>query len=300
MDCLQTSSLDTHQSWPSSGTGPAVTPCAKGHQKGGSLGCKSIAETSENSISPSGGGVDCLAAGFPCQDISAAGRGEGISGARSGLVSEVFRAIDVIRPGLVWLENSPRIRTKGRHFVIGELVARGYTWKDGVLGAADVGAPHIRDRWWCLAANADGLRQLEQERCISDQWGWSGDGAEEITDSHDQRWNWRPWDESEENRRDELKDGCNDAADRLRHRLQIAVQCGGLQPAEAVSIEAAARYTGAYHWSPPDSGICGVVDGLADPLDGNTKRERIKAAGNGQVPIAAAAAWLILAGIMKA
>ena len=55
--------------------------------------------------------------------------------------------------------------------VIGELVARGYAWRDGILGAADVGANHQRDRWWCIAANADGLRQLQPQGSISDKWG---------------------------------------------------------------------------------------------------------------------------------
>ena len=85
---------------------------------------------------PWAGRVDCIAAGFPCQDISCAGSGKGIEGARSGLVREVFRAVDAIRPGLVFLENSPRIRTKGRRDIIRALVERGYTWRDGTLAAA--------------------------------------------------------------------------------------------------------------------------------------------------------------------
>jgi len=97
-------------------------------------------------------GVDALCAGFPCTDISAANpNGKGIDGERSGLYREVMRAIDAVRPAWVFLENSPRIRTKGRHIVIGDLVARGYSWRDGILSASDVGAPHRRDRWWLLA-----------------------------------------------------------------------------------------------------------------------------------------------------
>lgn len=97
-------------------------------------------------------GVDAICAGFPCTDISAANpNGKGIDGERSGLYREVMRAIDAVRPAWVFLENSPRIRTKGRHVVIGDLVARGYSWRDGFLSAADVGAPHERKRWWCLA-----------------------------------------------------------------------------------------------------------------------------------------------------
>ena len=321
----------------------------------------------EFDFTPWRGRVDCIAAGFPCQDISAAGTGAGINGERSGLVSEVFRAVDAIRPGLVFLENSPRIRTRGRHIVIGELVARGYSWRDGRIAAADVGAPHKRERWFCLAANADGLRQLEQERRECQQRGWFSDGSEKAADytgdgcgsrraerqgqqgevqlagcavqpaagidrtgsdwrkdgsgrndtsrenaggekgsgrfkdgaqdaSHPdpERRERRARDIPEQNRGDESENGDNDAADDLRHRLERAVQCGGLSAADRDSIQAAAGYTGAFHWSPPDTGLCRMVDGLADFLDGNTKRERIKACGNGQVPLQAAAAWVIL------
>ncbi|MDE1999801.1 MAG: DNA cytosine methyltransferase [Burkholderiales bacterium] len=201
------------------------------------------------------GRVDCISAGFPCQDISAAGSGKGISGERSGLYTEVIRAVDVIRPRFVFLENSPFIRTRGRHIVIGDLVARGYAWRDGQLAASDVGAPHRRNRWWCVAADADGMRELQQGGSIRDQWQWPGHGAEA-------------------------------SADTLRRRLESALQRGGLRAADAETIDAAARHTAAYDWAPPDVGVCRVVDGLADRV------HRIKALGNGQVPLQAAAAWL--------
>ena len=280
------------------------------------------------------GRVDCISAGFPCQDISCAGSGKGIEGARSGLVWEVFRAIDAIRPGLVFLENSPEIRTKGRRDIISALVERGYSWRDGTLAAATVGAGHLRNRWWLLAANTDGMRKLEQERSEREQWGWvgnqiasasdvnriRGDGLENTPGGNhnigydtgrekgadwdqeriedaayfdSERCDRRRWPREEENRRRQSK---NDAADALCQRLQISVQRGGLSEASADSIQAAAGYTGAYHWSPPDAGICGMVDGLAPQMDGCTKGSRIKACGNGQVPLAAAAAWLILSG----
>lgn len=236
------------------------------------------------------GRVDCIAAGFPCQDISAAGGGEGITGSRSGLVSEVFRAVDVARPGIVFLENSPRIRTKGRHVVIGELVARGYAWRDGKLAAADVEAGHERDRWWCLAANADGMRQLEQEGRIADEWRWDCDESAETANvvgiGCDKG---RP----ERNPRQRVAEASVCAcspADRLRNRLESAVQRGGLSEADAETIQAVARYVETYDWSPPDIGVCGVVDGLANRMD------RIKACGNGQVPLQAAAAFSMLMG----
>jgi len=233
--------------------------------------------------------VDQLAAGFPCQDVSAAGRGAGIAGERSGLVWEVFRVIDAIRPPLVWLENSPRIRTKGRREIIAALVARGYSWRDGTLAASDVRAGHERRRWWLLAANADGMRKLEQERCQRKQRRWVGDGNSQTPNPYSIV---RPAGSDDETRilagqptRNATAHGSVHAADDLRHRLQIAVQRGGLSQSDAETIEAAARYVGAYDWSPPDAGVCRVVDGLA------TRMDRIKCAGNGQVPLQAAAAW---------
>lgn len=110
----------------------------------------------EFDFSPWKGRVDQISAGWPCQDISAAGRGAGLSGERSGLVSEVWRAIDAIRPKFVFLENSPRINTRGRDVVWKELESRGYSVTDGTLAASDVGALHIRNRWWLLAADVDG------------------------------------------------------------------------------------------------------------------------------------------------
>lgn len=101
------------------------------------------------------GRVDCLSAGFPCQDLSLAGKGAGIHGKRSGLYREAIRCIEVIRPAWVFLENVPAIRSRGRHVVIADLVALGYSYRDGVLAAADVGAPHLRKRWWCVAKRND-------------------------------------------------------------------------------------------------------------------------------------------------
>ncbi len=236
------------------------------------------------------GRVDCIAAGFPCQDISAAGRGAGIDGERSGLYREVIRAIDDVRPEFVWLENSPEIRTRGRPRVIADLVARGYAWRDGVLAAADVGAGHQRDRWWCIAANADGLRKLQPQGGIPDEWGRDCDGDREIADTTGlvgpEGWPER----SSRIGKSELAGRDCTPSDRLRDRLESALQRGGLCEADASAIEAAARHTGAFDWSPPDAGVCRVVDGLASRMD------RIECAGNGQVPLAAAAAWIALGG----
>ena len=97
------------------------------------------------------GSVDILCGGFPCQDISAAGKGAGIAGERSGLWKEYARLIGEIRPQFVFAENSPMLRTRGLGVVLEDLAALGYDARWGVLGAWHVGAPHKRDRMWVLA-----------------------------------------------------------------------------------------------------------------------------------------------------
>ncbi len=97
------------------------------------------------------GTVDVLAGGFPCQDISAAGKGAGISGERSGLWKEYARLIEEIQPRFVFAENSPLLRTRGLGVVLKDLASLGYNARWGVIGARSVGAPHKRDRMWVLA-----------------------------------------------------------------------------------------------------------------------------------------------------
>lgn len=101
------------------------------------------------------GKVDCLCGGFPCQDISAAGKGEGIHGQRSGLFFELARIVSEIRPKWVFLENSPCIISRGLETVLGTMVTLGYDARWCILAAADIGAPHKRERWWGLFANSD-------------------------------------------------------------------------------------------------------------------------------------------------
>jgi DNA (cytosine-5)-methyltransferase 1 len=97
------------------------------------------------------GFTDVIYGGFPCQDISVAGRGAGLGGERSGLFSEIVRLTGEISPRFVFLENVPAIRTRGARIVVGEMARLGYDCRWGVLSAADVGANHRRERWWLLA-----------------------------------------------------------------------------------------------------------------------------------------------------
>ncbi|WP_246838762.1 DNA cytosine methyltransferase [Leptospira stimsonii] len=92
-----------------------------------------------------------VSGGFPCQGISAAGKGRGLDDERSGLWKEMFRVIREIGPEIVWLENSPLLTRRGIERVLRDLASMGYDAIWGVLGADDVGAPHIRKRIWILA-----------------------------------------------------------------------------------------------------------------------------------------------------
>lgn len=108
--------------------------------------------------------VDVVSGGFPCQDISAAGKGAGIDGARSGLWREMHRIVSEVRPQYVFVENSPMLTSRGLGCVLGDMAAIGYDAEWMVLGADDVGAPHVRKRIWILAhdPHANGLQRPKQ------------------------------------------------------------------------------------------------------------------------------------------
>ena len=98
--------------------------------------------------------VDCIHAGFPCQDISVAGKQAGVAeGTRSGLYREVLRIARTVRPRYIFLENVAAITSKGLDQVVKDVAEMGYDMRWCCLRASDVGAPHHRDRWWCLATD---------------------------------------------------------------------------------------------------------------------------------------------------
>jgi DNA (cytosine-5)-methyltransferase 1 len=102
------------------------------------------------------GQVDIITAGFPCQDISNAGKREGIGGKRSGIYVHVVEAVRVLRPRLVFLENVAAIKTRGLWHVVADLAEIGYDLRWTCLRASDesVGLAHHRDRWFGLATPA--------------------------------------------------------------------------------------------------------------------------------------------------
>jgi DNA (cytosine-5)-methyltransferase 1 len=108
---------------------------------------------------PWSGIVDVVSGGFPCQDISISGGGAGIDGDRSGMWREMARIIHEVQPGFVFVENSPMLTSRGLGRVLGDLAAMGFDARWGVLGAADIGANHQRDRIWICGTNISNTRR---------------------------------------------------------------------------------------------------------------------------------------------
>jgi len=104
-------------------------------------------------------GVRVVTGGFPCQDISNAGKRAGISGARSGLWREMARCIRVVRPDFTFVENVAALLGRGMERVLGDLAEIGYDAKWDCVSAADAGAPHLRERIW-IQACAEAIRRL--------------------------------------------------------------------------------------------------------------------------------------------
>ena len=249
------------------------------------------------------GRVDIISGGFPCQDISAAGRGEGISGQRSGLWSEFNRIIGEIRPRFVFVENSPVLTSRGLGRVLGDLAAMGYDAEWGVLGAADVGAPHQRDRIWILAHSeraewrqergacdgmerkrTDGLPQREEGS------GGTGVGGEVMADASSKQ-SHRSGSWAEQEGRDEPSNCSKDLADTGSLDAQGQQSSLAYQKVWKISGERQAGSCGdGLEWWGSEPAVGRVVDGLAYRVD------RLKAIGNGQVPRVAAAALLRMIG----
>ena len=108
------------------------------------------------------GRIDVVSGGFPCQDISAAGKGAGIDGKRSGLWSEMARIIGEVRPRFAFVENSPLLISRGLAVVVGDLAEMGYECQWLCMAASEVGAPHKRDRVWIVANPIGGERWSKQ------------------------------------------------------------------------------------------------------------------------------------------
>lgn len=250
--------------------------------------------------------VDVVSGGFPCQDISAAGKGAGIDGARSGMWFHMARIVREVRPRFVFVENSPMLTSRGLGRVLGDLAAMGYNAEWGVLGAGDLGAPHQRDRIWIvansvLAGERRDKREGEAEKDAFDHAAsehrdaWrpepaqqlgtarATDGSDVVGDANSQRC--QEFNASILSSRKGFGEQCDAMADTESGESRLATEwqrredpCGGGQEIGGVDS--------CWWTTEPDVGR--VAHGVAHRVD------RLKAIGNGQVPLVAALAFLIL------
>jgi len=140
-----------------------------------------IRELTAERLAADGITIDAICGGFPCQDISAAGKGAGIEGERSGLWREYSRLIGELRPRYVFVENVSALLSRGLDRVLGDLASLGYDAEWHCIPAADIGAKHIRDRMWIVA-----FPHSDDEQCVQ-RWG------QQFAKDRDTKWDVYQW-----------------------------------------------------------------------------------------------------------
>lgn len=246
--------------------------------------------------------VDVISGGFPCQDISAAGKGAGIEGARSGMWKEFARIIGEVRPQYVFVENSPMLTTRGLGTVLRDLAKMGFDAEWGVLSAADVGANHQRERIWVLAQQRDIFSYTKHDR-----HGWrkqlTQSTEKEITgmaNTNSQHGKWRgepqqPTSIGGQARNQPAWGGnevCNTASiGQQRQRQFIQPMCATQNENWQTNIIKSISEQEQWEIEP---NVGRVANGVAFSVD------RLKAIGNGQVPRCAATAFKLLRARLEA
>jgi DNA (cytosine-5)-methyltransferase 1 len=222
------------------------------------------------------GKVDVVCGGFPCQDISCAGKGAGIEGERSGMWGEMARIIGEIRPKYAFVENSPMLVGRGLAVVIGDLAEMGYDANWAIVGAHHVSAPHRRDRIWILATdpnlcgcNHGSNSERQHETNHTQIW--------QAAKDQQPRSFWQHW--TSEN-------GGNVANSNLPHGERARQPIGSRK--KHAEFDARCTWWGQDPAEIPESPVGRMANGVAARVD------RLKAIGNGQVPQCVALAWRIL------
>ena len=190
--------------------------------------------------------VDVVSGGFPCQDISAAGKGAGIEGKRSSMWGEMARIIGEVRPRYAIVENSPMLVSRGLAVVISDFAAIGYDAKWMCLSAQELGANHIRDRIWILASDTNSDSKPSKP------------GNDEAS---------------------RMQGVCENDANPDLPQCERAMQPIGIQQKHTKPSNS--------HWWKDTPEFNRMDDGVASRLD----KARLKAIGNGQVPICMATSF---------
>jgi DNA (cytosine-5)-methyltransferase 1 len=282
--------------------------------------------------------VDVVSGGFPCQDISSAGKGGGIEAERSGMWREMARIIGEVRPKYAFVENSPMLTTRGLGTVLRDLAKMGYDAEWGVLGAADVGANHQRDRIWILAysngksdaqrrfdssiseiggqrsfdegrsrGNVDGILEFSKNEEMDTKqrdilshtehnrvgWGEQQSQSIEKTDGTMANTNSRleqTWSNSgilgeQNSKRQTIRHSHGSFEENVGNTESTRFSPCELGQREIEPWRTSSRTA---QWWASEPNLDRVVNGMASRVD------RLKAIGNGQVPLCAATAWSIL------
>ena len=237
------------------------------------------------------GRIGVVSGGFPCQGFSAAGRGSGFADARSGLWSEFARIIREVGSPFVFVENSPRLTSRGLGVVLGDLAALGYDSAWGCLSAIELGAWHERDRIWIVAHARGGRREggglpVRAQEKLAEAGGGSGDAPVPGANAHGL--NGGDPEQWEAGERNPVQDGrCTDAPLHGEPQ-QLANANGERQPQSQGGLAQQWRrisYRGGW---PIEPAVGRVAHGMAGRI------HRIEALGNGQVPLVAATAFRVL------
>lgn len=120
---------------------------------------RDVRELTAERLAADGIAVDVICGGFPCQDISTAGKGAGLAGERSGLWSEIARLVGELAPRFVIVENVAALLSRGLGNVLGDLASLGYDAEWHCIPASAIGAPHRRDRIWIVAYPNSAFRE---------------------------------------------------------------------------------------------------------------------------------------------
>ena len=225
------------------------------------------------------GVAQVISGGFPCQDISIAGKGDGLDGERSGMWRQMARIICEVGPEYVFVENSPMLVSRGLGAVLGDLSSMGFDAKWGIVGAKDVGANHQRDRIWIVAhSNSNGWTTRKKSRSL-------GTTVSEQQEGQDNSLHFEG--------ASSLPTAKGDVSDSMLNRLQ---RVRSVRPTEGQiglrcrkgSNEEQNIYGANRTWWAVEPELGRVANGVDARVD------RLKAIGNGQVPLCAATAWGLL------
>jgi len=219
--------------------------------------------------------VDVVSGGFPCQDISIAGNGDGLDGERSGMWREMARIIGEVRPKYAFVENSPMLTTRGLGTVLRDLAQLGFNAEWGVLGADEIGANHKRKRIWIVAysnSNSDFWKKSKSNGIQNKTKG----GARTQNSSA-----WKSSGTSNVFRKNSLQEY-------EKPNMAYSNSKNVERQRKSFGIQEARDTIGSSSWWKIEPRVDRVANGVDARVD------RLKAIGNGQVPLCAATAWRLL------